>query len=312
MCWKAMLSRGRSGEAKKFEISSWSAARMFTAKASFFSTQLRPSALAEMHTSTSAGSSETDENAFAVIPYAGPGVRVVTTVTPVANEPRTLRKSWPLKASVPASAISDVLFGELRPHGLGGAVAAAADVAQLGRRDPVEGDAGRGVLADRLGELVREQADEVHDLAAVLDGRGLAAALDAAALVPVAGDVVDGERDPRVLVDVLGRRRLAAHPHVQAPGVARGEHCGCMGRPLGRPGRQAERPMRGQVVEDVGGDLRDRVAHRAGIPSSRTSANTRRMASAESTRARARRRSAAGLAPQPRAGRQRGGDVGAS
>src|SRR5690349_6120491 len=142
------------------------------------------------------------------------------TVTPVANEPRTWRKSWPLKASVPASAMSDVLFGELRADRLGGAIAAAADVAQLGRGDLVEGDAGGRLLAHRLGELVGEQPDQVDHLTAVLDGLGRAGALDPAALVPVAGDVVDRERDAWVLVDVLGRRRLAAHPDVQARPVA--------------------------------------------------------------------------------------------
>src|SRR5690242_13814368 len=46
------------------------------------------------HTRISGGSSDTDENALAVMPYACSSPRVVTTVTPVANAPTVARKSW--------------------------------------------------------------------------------------------------------------------------------------------------------------------------------------------------------------------------
>src|SRR5689334_2922469 len=47
-----------------------------------------------MHTSTRGGSSETDVNEFAVMPRGRPsGSVVVTTVTPVRNEPRADRNA---------------------------------------------------------------------------------------------------------------------------------------------------------------------------------------------------------------------------
>ena len=46
-------------------------------------------------TRISGGSSDTDENAFAVMPYACSSPRVVTTVTPVANAPTVERNSLP-------------------------------------------------------------------------------------------------------------------------------------------------------------------------------------------------------------------------
>ena len=48
---------------------------------------LLPSERDTTQTSTSGGSSETDENAFAVMPYACCSPRVVITVTPVAKLP---------------------------------------------------------------------------------------------------------------------------------------------------------------------------------------------------------------------------------
>ena len=45
------------------------------------------------HTRISGGSSDTEENALAVMPYACSSPRVVTTVTPVANAPTVARKS---------------------------------------------------------------------------------------------------------------------------------------------------------------------------------------------------------------------------
>src|SRR5689334_24958201 len=46
------------------------------------------------HTRISGGSSDTDENALAVMPYPCSSPRVVTTVTPVANAPTVARNSW--------------------------------------------------------------------------------------------------------------------------------------------------------------------------------------------------------------------------
>ena len=44
------------------------------------------------HTSTSSGSSDSEQTALAVIPTGPSGPRAVTTVTPVAKRPMTARK----------------------------------------------------------------------------------------------------------------------------------------------------------------------------------------------------------------------------
>ena len=72
---------------------------MLTAKTSLRSMLSLPAVPLMTHTSTSGGSSDTDENAFAVIPYCSPGPCVVITVTPVAKAPSARRKSAPLNAS---------------------------------------------------------------------------------------------------------------------------------------------------------------------------------------------------------------------
>ncbi len=46
-----------------------------------------------MHTSTSGGSRESDENEAAVIPIGSPSWRAVTTVTPLGHRARVSRKS---------------------------------------------------------------------------------------------------------------------------------------------------------------------------------------------------------------------------
>src|SRR5262249_24565763 len=62
-----------------------------------------PSVPAITHTSTSGGSSETEVNEFAVIPYPCSPTRDVITVTPVANEPAACRSSWPLNSVRPTT-----------------------------------------------------------------------------------------------------------------------------------------------------------------------------------------------------------------
>ena len=70
---------------------------MLTAKTPLRSIVSRPSAPRPTQTRTSGGSSETDENAFAVMPYAWSSPRVVITFTPVAKIPTAFRKSLPVK-----------------------------------------------------------------------------------------------------------------------------------------------------------------------------------------------------------------------
>src|SRR4051812_47448789 len=66
---------------------------MLTAKARLASTARASSADRPTHTSTSGGSSEREENAFAVMPQLAWGPCVVITVTPVAKAPSTRRSS---------------------------------------------------------------------------------------------------------------------------------------------------------------------------------------------------------------------------
>jgi hypothetical protein len=65
---KASRPRGRSFEAKKRDRGSWSALSTFTANASFCVMTAHPSEVVPTQMSTSGGSSETDEKAFAVRP----------------------------------------------------------------------------------------------------------------------------------------------------------------------------------------------------------------------------------------------------
>ena len=62
-----------------------------------------PSVSRMTQTSTSGGSSDTDEKAFAVMPYRWSWPRVVITVTPVANDPTVLRNSMLVNACDSAS-----------------------------------------------------------------------------------------------------------------------------------------------------------------------------------------------------------------
>src|SRR5919201_5029237 len=66
---------------------------MFTAKTPFCEIVSEPSVPLITQTRTRGGSSETDVNEVAVIPYGSSGPRVVMTVTPVQNVPRALRNS---------------------------------------------------------------------------------------------------------------------------------------------------------------------------------------------------------------------------
>src|SRR6187200_2534 len=62
-----------------------------------------PSVPAIAQTRTSGGSSDTEENELAVIPYPCSPALVVTTVTPVAKEPSTCRNSCPLNSVRPTT-----------------------------------------------------------------------------------------------------------------------------------------------------------------------------------------------------------------
>ena len=70
---------------------------MLTANARFFSIVSAPVVPLITQTSTSGGSSESDEKALAVMPYACSGPLDVITVTPVPNAPSALRNSVLLK-----------------------------------------------------------------------------------------------------------------------------------------------------------------------------------------------------------------------
>jgi hypothetical protein len=67
-----------------------------------------------MHTSTRGGSSETEANELAVIPWTLPGARsVVMIVTPLANWPRAWRNSTDVSGVVDmAEEIEDTMWSE--------------------------------------------------------------------------------------------------------------------------------------------------------------------------------------------------------
>src|SRR6266516_5065709 len=98
---------------KRYDIRSWSSARTLKAKPQPAWKAPRLGARRCRQTSTSGGSSDTEVNELAVKPRSSPsGSRVVTTVTPVVNEPAARLKSSTLiwaaaSASGPAALVRE-------------------------------------------------------------------------------------------------------------------------------------------------------------------------------------------------------------
>src|SRR6478672_8536998 len=105
-------------EANSRARSSWPAASTLTPKRSVSRTTLSVRAVLSKHTSSSSGSSDSEQTALAVIP-TGPSPEVaVTTVTPVAKVPITDRKrSGPTgcRGSVMAAALFRMLCAPDEP-----------------------------------------------------------------------------------------------------------------------------------------------------------------------------------------------------
>src|SRR4051794_21351274 len=80
--------------AKRRARCSWPAASTLTPKRPARRTSGSVRAPLSKHTSTSTGSSESEATALAVIPWGPPGASTVTTATPVAKWPMTVRKRW--------------------------------------------------------------------------------------------------------------------------------------------------------------------------------------------------------------------------
>src|SRR5215216_4442871 len=139
---------------------------MFTAKIPFCSITCAPVVPLITHTRMSGGSSESDENAFAVIPNRWSSPRVVITVTPVANAPRAWRKSAPLNSCVATrgSGATSCIALLLRRRDLADLVQALLDhpVEVLRRPDRLPDEPPEGVALHRENRRRHERPDGRH------------------------------------------------------------------------------------------------------------------------------------------------------
>src|SRR2546421_10290693 len=92
LAWQKCLYRSSVEVAKQRERCSCSSVRIFMAKIPLSRIAGSVALVRSTHTNTNGGSREAEQNALTVRPASVPWLRVVTTVTPVANCPATCRK----------------------------------------------------------------------------------------------------------------------------------------------------------------------------------------------------------------------------